>query len=661
MEGVTLRLAKSAGFCFGVRRAVQTVYELLEKEPNTKIYTLGKLIHNRLLVEELEQKGVTVLEEETLSLAEGANAAQPAVIVVRAHGIPLPLQKRIEAMCCENPYLRMVDCTCPYVKNIHKTVAEHATPERHLIIIGDQKHPEVVGIRSYAAGEVTVCASCEELQRLDFCEKYIVMVAQTTQKLTEWRKCQKFLENYCTNRLIFDTICNVTENRQNETVRLAKEVDCMLVLGGRDSSNTKKLFEVARAVQPNTYFLESAADFPYAAVKPQMTVGMTAGASTPDGMIEEVKTIMKDAKNFTQEDQEFAQLLSESFKTIHTGEVVTGTIMSVAATGIYVDLGAKSTGFIPNAELPEDRGELTVGSEVTARVTKLNDQEGQTTLSKKAVDRDVHWQAIEAAKENDTTLTGKVTKVVKGGLLLNVNGSELFVPASQSGLAKDAELDALLGTEQNVKVIDIDPRKRRAVASIRAMQRAERKQKRAEFWENVTEGMQFTGTVKSLTSYGAFVDLGGLDGMIHVSELSWKRIKHPSEVLKVGDTVTVFVKSLDKDADRVSLGYKTEETNPWTVFMNTYKVEDVAHVKIVSLTPYGAFAEVVDGVDGLIHISQIANQKIAQPADVLKVGDEVDVKIIDIDEENRKISLSIRALLPVEEAAEEAPEEASAE
>ncbi len=356
----------------------------------------------------------------------------------------------------------------------------------------------------------------------------------------------------------------------------------------------------------------------------------------------------------TQED--FAALLEESFKTVRQGETVTGTIVDISDKGVFVDLGTKSTGIIPTSELSEEDA-LKVGDEVTARVIKLNDQEGQTTLSKKAVDKDKNWIAIEAAKENDEVLTGKVTRVNKGGLTMNVGGTELFVPASQSGIAKDGDLNVLVGTEQQVKVIDVDARRHRAVASIRAVQRLARKEQREGFWANMEEGKEFTGTVKSLTSYGAFVDLGGVDGMIHVSELSWKRIKHPSEVVAVGDTVTVFVKSFDKEAERVSLGYKTEATNPWNIFTSTYHVDDTVSAKIVSLTTYGAFAEVIDGVDGLIHISQIANRKIAAPADVLKVGDVVDAKIIEINEDSHRISLSIRALLPAEEIAEESVEE----
>ncbi len=641
-----IKVARHAGFCFGVRSAVNTVYDLLNAAPKRKIYTLGKLIHNRLLIEALEEKGVTVLENDRIEAAfAAADASHPASIVIRAHGIPKDLQAQLEALCAQNPHVELVDRTCPNVKTIHQTVEKYATADRHLIIFGNPEHPEVLGIRSYAAGKVTVCPDLATLQAQNLCGKSIVMVAQTTQNLAEWRKCQQFIENLCTNALIFDTICKVTEQRQNETAVLAKEVDCMMVIGGHDSSNTKKLYEIAKAIQPNTYFLESPADLPVGAVKPQNTVGMTAGASTPDGMIEEVKTMMNEqTNNITAED--FAELLNESFKILHKGETVTGTVVSITGNGVIVDIGTKSTGIVPAAELSAgDLETLKAGDEITVRVVQLNDQEGQTTLSKKAVDRDAHWTAVVTAKENDETLCGKVTKAVKGGILMNINGTELFVPASQTGLEKDADLETLVGTEQSVKIIDIDEKKHRAVASIRVVQRAERRARKEAFWDTVAEGMQFTGVVKSLTSYGAFVDLGGLDGMIHVSELSWKRIKHPSAVLSVGDTVTVFVKSFDREKDRVSLGYKTEETNPWNIFMNTYKLDDTAAVKIVSLTAYGAFAEVVPGVDGLIHISQIANRKIAEPAEVLSVGDTVDAKIIEIDEENHKISLSIRALL----------------
>ncbi len=286
-----VRVAKNAGFCFGVRRAVQTVFSLLEAHPDAKIYTMGKLIHNRLLVEELEAKGVTTLsEEDDLSpIFSGANATNRAYIVVRAHGIPLDVEEKIKAQCEQNGYVEMVDCTCPYVKNIHKTVEKYATSDRTLVIAGDPCHPEVKGIRSYAKGKVEIYNTQEAMQGANFYGKSIVMVAQTTQNLIELAKMQKFLQNSCKNPLICDTICSVTEIRQTETAKLAKEVDCMLVIGGRDSSNTKKLFEISKANQPNTFFMESLADFPFDTVQSHWIVGVTAGASTPDGTIEEVK------------------------------------------------------------------------------------------------------------------------------------------------------------------------------------------------------------------------------------------------------------------------------------------------------------------------------------------------------------------------------------
>ena len=439
---------------------------------------------------------------------------------------------------------------------------------------------------------------------------------------------------------------------------LARQCDCVIVVGGRASANTKSLYETVKAVNPNAYLCETAADL-NGDFSRYTIIGITAGASTPRYIIEEVKQKMSEIKEI-REEENFAELLESSLKTLNTGDIVTGVITSISNTEIHVDLSTKGTGILNVEEMPINpetgKPAFKVGDEIEAFVVRVSDVEGVVGLSRKKIERMSEWKKIMAAAKEGTVLEGKVTDAVKGGVVITVGFSKVFVPASQTGVAKDADYTALVGTTQQFTIIDIDEQKNRAVGSIKTVLKARRKEAQESFWANIEEGQKFEGTVKSLTSYGAFVDLGGVDGMVHVSELSWSRIKNPAEVVAVGDKISVFVKSFDKDKKRISLGCKTDETNPWTIFTTNYKEGDVANVTIVGLTPFGAFAEIVADVDGLIHISQIADKKIGNPAEYLTIGQTVEAKIIGIDNEKKKVSLSIRALLVPEEATEEAAE-----
>ncbi len=647
---MAIKLARHAGFCFGVRRAVETVESLVADGGNRRIYTLGKLIHNPHVVAKLESSGVRVLSEDNLfSVASTATAESPAVIVIRAHGTLRPIVERLTAMAAENPSLSVVDCTCPFVKKIHTIVARETSPDRALVVSGDPEHPEVRGIVSYAAGDSVVIPSVEEADLCKFNKKDCIIVAQTTQKLAEWNKCQVFFKNYCTNPIFFDTICGATENRQTEAERLSKEVDLMVVIGGRESSNTRALYTVSRRNLANTVLVEDASELRPEQIRAAHSIGITAGASTPGDIIEEVEKTMSEIIESTEN---FETLLEGSLKTLNTGDIVKGVITSISSTEVHVDLSANVTGIIPAEELAGS--EFKVGDEIEAFVVRVSDIEGVAGLSRKRIERIGDWKKIVEAAETGEVLEGTVTEVIKGGVMLAIGAVKVFVPASQTGVPKDGDMKALVGTTQKCTVMEISEGRNRAVASIKTVLRKERKEAIAKFWETLEVGQQFTGAVKSLTSYGAFVDLGGVDGMVHITELSWGRIKNPAEVVSVGDTLTVFVKGFDAEKKRISLGYKTEATNPWNIFMNKYAVGDVASVKIVNLTPFGAFAEIVPDVDGLIHISQLADKRVGAPAEVVSIGDVVDAKIIGIDEEKQKVSLSIRALSEpeVEEDAE---------
>ena len=643
-------VAKEAGFCFGVRRATDFVEQAIGR--GETICTLGHLIHNRPYNEHLAAAGVRTIG--IADVEEIAKTGAPTRIVIRTHGIPRGEEKMLRALAETYPNLHIEDMTCPFVKKIHRIAAEHTAADVTLFVLGDPTHPEVLSILSYAKGETVVFDSEAELEKLLAAEKHpekpIVLVAQTTQNTILWKKCEKKLKKLYTNAIIFDTICNVTENRQSETKGLAAISDGMIVIGGRESSNTKKLFEIASSVCKRCTLIERADELNPESFAGCVTVGITAGASTPRGIIEEVsKTMNTEAENFQQ-------MLEDSFKTLNTGDIVTGTVMSVSPTEIRLDLGAKATGVItydqitdePNADLTKM---FKVGDSVEGFVIKVSDIDGIAVLSKKRVDADKNWKDIVAASESGETLEGKIVEAVKGGVIISIKGNRVFIPASLSGVPRGGDLSVLVGTTQKVKIIEINEQRHRAFASIRAVLREERKAKEDAFWETVEVGKHYMGTVKNLATYGAFVDLGGVDGMVHNTELSWKRIKHPSQVVKVGDVIDVYVKDFNRETGKISLGYKTDEMNSWYVFKNKYNVGDVATVKIVSFTPFGAFAEIVPGTDGLIHISQISKTRIAQPSDVLEIGEEVEVKIIDIDEEKQKVSLSIRALIEDAEAA----------
>ena len=662
-----ITVAAHAGFCFGVKRATDCLEAALAgARPGETVATLGHLIHNERYNEDLRRRGVvTVSEADLPALAGRADAEHPVTVLVRAHGCTKETEAALSGFAADHPHFRWLDCTCPYVKKIHRIAESQAGDDRILVIIGDEKHPEVVGIRSWFGGETVVFPNADALDlailpngivRIN--KKEPVMVAQTTLNLGNWTECQKRLKNIYTNAIIFDTICRVTEERQSEAGRLAATCDLMIVIGGRESSNTAKLAEICRSACPETVRITSAAEWNRRIPAGTHHVGIVAGASTPRNEIEEVY------KTMSEMNENFEKMLDETqCVTLNTGDVVTGTVTQVSDAELQLDLGTSVTGYIKAEQISDDPAfKLTEhfkkGDVVEAFVIRVSDLEGVAELSKKRVDSDRNWKNIEEACENKTVLEGKVAEAVKGGVVIYTNANRVFIPASQSGVPKDGDLSTLVGTTVRFRIIEVKPGKK-AIGSIRLVQREERREQEAEFWANIEVGKVYTGVVKSTTSYGAFVDLGcGVDGMVHLTELSWKHIRKPEDVVTIGEPLTVYVKSFDPEKKRISLGYKTEESNPWNIFRAQYAIGDVASVKIVSLMPFGAFAEIIDGVDGLIHISQIALQRIAKPSDVLEIGQVVDARIIDIDDERQKVSLSIRSLLEDEVAAAEAMPEA---
>ena len=649
---MSIRIAKHAGFCPGVRRAVEAVEAALCELPRpARILTLGELIHNDVYLAELAARGVTVVDEAGAArAAEESDTVGHTVLFLRTHGVSRATEERIRALAEAHPGLEVRDLTCPFVKRVH-TIAEGA--QGPFLLFGKSGHPEVVGTADRAEGGTLVFERADDLADL-LSHRFspdlpLTVAAQTTMSEEEWKKSKNFLKKLYTNAIFFDTICSVTKNRQEETATLAAAADLTVVVGGKKSSNTRELYEIAAAACRDTRWIEHPAELSFPCPT-GINIAITAGASTPDGLIMEVYKKM--------EERSFEELLEESLKTLHTGETVTGIVTRIEKDVVYVDVGTKQTGVLNRDQITADQSAdlsamFTVGQELMLFVIRVSDTEGTVTLSKTRVDRDKNWYDLVAMKDAGGIVEGPVVEANRGGVVIEFMGNRVFVPASRTGLPREADLTVLVGTVQRARIIDIDEQRKRAVASIRSVAIEERRAEEEAIWSRLEVGMRFTGVVKNLTTYGAFVDIGGIDGMVHNSELSWKHIRHPKEVVAVGQEIEVYIKELDVEKRRISLGYKCEENDPWRQFTAKYNVGDVVEAKIVSMMPFGAFAEVMDGVDGLIHISRISTEKIARPQDVLTIGQMVTVKIVEIDDERRRLSLSIRALLDDARRAEE--------
>ena len=635
-------LAKTAGFCFGVNRAVKLTYELLEQ--GRPVATLGPLIHNPQVVEDLESKGAITCDSVD-DVPDGYE------VVIRSHGVGQSVYDKISTR-------RLVyhDATCPFVTKIHKIAARAGAEGAMLLVAGDAKHPEVQGIVGHTTGKVEVFANLAELEKLLpelTQQKSIFAVAQTTFNVQSWETCKEFLKNQCTNAKIFDTICNATWARQQEAEDLSQKCDHMVVIGGHHSSNTQKLLQVA-ARHTKAINVETADELDKDWLNGARIVGVTAGASTPSSIIEEVLNCMSEE---IRDDMSFEEMLAASeAKPLYAGKIVKAKVISVSPTECVVGIdGSKHTGIVKLSEMSHDPNAkmedlVKVDDELDLVVVKTNDQEGVDTLSRVRFEAQKGMKDVSEAAENGTVMEGDVMEANKGGVVVNVKGVRVFVPRSQATMRRDEDYTKLVG--QHVKLVITECAGRKIVGSINKVTAEENKAKRDEFWKNVEVDKQYTGVVKSLTSYGAFVDIGGVDGLCHISELSWNNIKHPSEVVSVGDTIEVYVKSYDPENQKVSLGYKKEEDNPWEKLKNEYPIGSEFEAPVVSITKFGAFVRILPGIDGLVHISEISNERVNKVSDVLKVGDMVKVKLINVDFDRKRISLSMKACL--DEAAEDA-------
>lgn len=660
-------LAKTAGFCFGVDRAVNMVYELANS--GARAATLGQLIHNSLVTDDLAAKGVRIISSP-------AEAQRGETVIIRAHGVAAEVYEELKGTGAE-----ICDATCPFVKKIHRIVAENSGEDTEVFIAGDPNHPEVIGIKGHSKGEVNIFNSEAELDEIikndgKNYDKRIIAVSQTTFSQKVWKICKEKIKKYYTNAKIFDTICFATRERQDEAALISKQSDMMIIIGDRHSSNTAKLKAVC-SENCDTYLVERAAELNTINFSHCATVGVTAGASTPSAIIKEVLFAMSEIVNETTniqveevpsevaaaEDMDFSAALEESLNNMSTDQRVKGVVMGITPTEIQVDIGRKHAGFVPMDEYSADPNadaakELKVGDTLDLIIMKTNDAEGTVMLSKRRFDAQKAWTDIIAAEEDGRVLEGTVAEVIKGGILVVSGGVRIFIPASLATERKDEPLEDLLKKTVKFRIIEVNKQRRRAVGSIRAVLKDMRKEAAEAFWAQAEVGQKYHGVVKSMTNYGAFVDIGGVDGMVHISEMSWKRIKNPAEVFSIGQEVDVYIKALDAENKKISLGYRRDEDNPWEILRKNYPEGSVIEAEIVGLTTFGAFARIIPGIDGLIHISQIADRHISKPQDVLTVGDKVTCKITAIDFDKKRVSLSIRAL--IEPAAEEAVEEEAA-
>lgn len=641
---IDIEIAENAGFCFGVRRAVEIAEGAAARFGRVK--TLGELIHNEAVVEDLHKKGVCA--------ADCVEEAEGEALIIRSHGVPKDVKERAERLC-----RAVFDATCPFVAKIHGIVSG-LSADGALIVLGDKDHPEVIGIMGNSVRRAYAVKSFGEIEELIEngtigAEEKAALVVQTTFDRERFLEIAREIREKYPRVEINDTICSATAKRQESARELAKRAALMVVVGGRSSSNTRRLAEICREYT-KTVFATSAEDMPWQAVRSlpaDCVVGITAGASTPGYIIKEVHERMNEEIKTTNENEEdFASLLEQdqSFTRLYTGKRVKATIVSVSKKEAVVEVGAKQTGYIVREELTNDPNAevedvVKPGDVIDAVVIKVDDNVGTVALSKKRVDAALGLEKLQAVKDANETIEGTVAQVVKGGVIVIYENTRVFIPGSHTGIPRGGKLEDLVKKPVKFKIIEVsNERGGRVVGSIRLANKEVRDAAKAKFWETIKVGDKFEGEVRSIENYGVFVDIGAVDGLVHTADLTWNRVGHPKDIVKVGDKITVIVKSFDPEKKRVSLSAKDPEDNPWNKFVSEYKKGDVIKATIVSITEFGAFAQIIPGVDGLIHISQISTERVANIASVLSVGQEVEVKIIEIDEERERVSLSIKAL-----------------
>ena len=644
--------AEGSGFCFGVKGAIEKTEEQIRKNyDNRRIFTCGPLIHNKLVTDELASRGVKILS----SLQE---ADENDILIVRSHGEGKAFWEE-----AERRNLTVVDATCPFVSKIHSLAADASGKGLNVVIVGDAAHPEVKGIKGWCSGEALIVNSGEEAAAIKADNLFIV--CQTTIRKELLDEIVQVLEASGKKFIVKNTICNATAMRQKNCSKLASYCDAMVIIGGSNSSNTRKLYEIAKKTCSNTFFVEKIADLPLNQLQKCTKIVVAAGASTPECVIKEV--IAKMSEHITEKSEmnmmDLMDDIEKSLRLPRVGEIVNGKVHQVTDKEIIVNMGCKKDGVIPKEEVTlEGDQKLTDlfkdGDEIQAKVIKTDDGDGVILLSKKKLEANEHWNEINEAYENGTVITVKVVRQVNGGVIAAYKEVTGFIPLSQLSDKFVENAEEFIGQTMDVKVTRVDLKRNRAVFSHKAVVIEERQKKLAEIWEGLHVDDVVEGTVMRFTDYGAFVDLGGIDGLLHISEISWGKLKHPKEVLQIGDRVKVKILSMNEEKGKISLGLKQTTPEPWSVINEKYAVGQIVEGKVVQIKEYGAFIELEPGLDGLVHISEVANKRVSDIAEELQLGQAVEAKILDIDTERKRISLSIKqAAGDVEEPADAEIEE----
>ncbi len=643
--------AKNSGFCFGVRQAIEKTEEQVKhNECGKKIYTFGPLIHNRLVTDDLRSKGVDILDNID-------DAGKEDIIIVRSHG-----ESKLFWDKAQENGLNVVDATCTFVKKIHTLVAEASENGYHIIIVGDENHPEVKGIKGWCCGNSTIVNSAESAESVE--EDNLFIVCQTTIKKELLDSIVEVFTNRKKSFTVKNTICNATATRQKDCSLLAEECDAMVIIGGRNSSNTQKLYEISKKICQNTFFVEKIEDLPLRELSKCNKIGVAAGASTPECVIKEVIATM--SENITEKNEmnmmDLMDDIEKSLRLPRVGEIVNGKVHQVTDKEVIVNMGCKKDGVIPKEEVTvEGDQKLTdlfkEGDEIQAKVIKTDDGDGVILLSKKKLEANEHWNEINEAYGNGTVINVKVVRQVNGGVIAAYKEVTGFIPMSQLSDKFVENAEEFIGQEMDVKVTRVDLRRNRAVFSHKVVLTEEKQRKIEEIWNSLHVDDVVEGTVMRFTDYGAFVDLGGIDGLLHISEISWGKLKHPKEVLQIGDKVKVKILSMNEEKGKISLGLKQTTPEPWSVINENYEVGQVVGGKVVQIKEYGAFVELEPGLDGLVHISEVANKRVSDIAEELELGQDVEAKILDIDTERKRISLSLKQAMPESEEADDAFEE----
>jgi len=635
-----ITIANSAGFCFGVKRAVDLVYKEVETELN--VYTFGPIIHNEQVVSDLCEKGVRVIEhpQELKALPKGT-------IIIRSHGISESVQQELSSYGH-----RIIDATCPYVKKIHRAVKEKNFEGQHIVIIGNRTHPEVEGIVGWCTtpADCTVIEKEEEAEAFDISkEQKVCIVAQTTFNYKKFQDLVEIISKKGYDIFVLNTICNATEERQAEAYQLSQQSEAMIVIGSAHSSNTRKLYEICKKECENTYYIQKLIDLDLNLFKSYRNVGITAGASTPNNIIKEVHTVMSE--------KSFEQLLEEEkVVQINNGDVVEGIVLGVKEDEIILNIGYKSEGYItrneytntPNFDL---RTVVAIGDVMQAKVLKANDGEGQVALTYKRLAAEKGNKRLEEAFESHEVLTAKVAAVLNGGLSVVVDEARVFIPASLISDAYEKDLTKYNGETIDFVITEFNPKKRRIIGDRKQLIVAKKNALKKDLFEKIQVGATVEGTVKNITDFGAFVDLGGADGLLHISEMSWGRVENPKKIFKVGDVIKAFVK--DIQGEKIALSLKFEGANPWISAETKYAVGNVVTGTVARMTDFGAFVELEPGIDALLHVSQISKEHVEKPIDALKIGQEVSAKVVEFNKDDKKISLSVKALEAPEKEFEE--------